>query len=90
MRLPAKWSPLRWGRAVVLGLYRSVLLAGLTGVIPALGVTIGFFGSKFALSLSAQLTAPLIVRVLAIAGEVLLAAVWTAVAVGLAGRRAGR
>jgi hypothetical protein len=90
MRLPAKWSPLRWGGAIVLGLYRSVMLVGLTGAIPALGVAIGFFGSEIALSWSAQLTAPLIAVVLAIAGEVLMAAVWTAVAVWLAGRRAGR
>jgi signal transduction histidine kinase len=90
MRLPAKWSPLRWGRGLVLGLYRSIVLVGLTGVIPAIGAAIAFFGGEFALSWSAQLTAPLIAAVLAIAGEVLMAAVWTAVAVWLAGRRAGR
>jgi hypothetical protein len=34
------------------------VLAGLTGVFPAVAVTVGFGGSKFALSWSAQLTSP--------------------------------
>jgi signal transduction histidine kinase len=90
MRPLAKSSPRRWGRGLVPGLYRSIVLVGLTGVIPAIGAAIAFFGGEVALSWSAQLTAPLILRVLAIAGEVLMAAIWTAVALSLAGRRAGQ
>lgn len=82
MTLPAKSrSPLSWGYGIVLGLYRSVVLVGLTVVMPAVAVAVGFFGCVFAFSWSSTLTSPLAVRVLANAGEVAMAAVWTALAV---------
>ncbi len=81
---------LGWSREIVLGLYRSALLVGLTAPIPAIGAAVGFFGTLFALSWSAKLTSPLIVVILATAGEAAMGAVWTAIAVLLAIRRGGR
>ena len=77
----ATWRPLGWGCGIVLGLYRSVVLAGLIVVLPAVAAAVGFFSCEFALSWSSKLASPLVVRVLADTGEVALAAVWTAVAV---------
>jgi signal transduction histidine kinase len=90
MRPPARSGPLRWCRAIVLGLYRSVVLTGLTGVIPAAGVAAGFFGSEFALSWSSKLTSPLAVRLLAVAGELAMALIWVGVAAWIALLLAGR
>jgi len=83
-------GPLGWAAEVVLGLYRSAVLAGLAGAIPVLGAAVAFFGAEFAFTWTAQLHAPLAVRVLARAGELLMAAIWTAVAVWLATRRGSR
>jgi signal transduction histidine kinase len=80
MRPSARSGPLGWCRATALGLYRSVVLTGLTAVVPAVGVVTGFFGAEFAFSWSAQLTAPLAVRLLAMAGELAMALVWVGVA----------
>jgi signal transduction histidine kinase len=80
MSLPATSSPQRWAGAITLGFTRSVVLTGLTVVMPAVGVAVGLGGSRFTLSWSAHLTAPLVVRVLATAGEVSTAVGWTAAA----------
>jgi signal transduction histidine kinase len=91
MMLPVESrSPLSWGYGIVLGLYRSVVLVGLTAALPAVAVAVGFFGGVFAFSWSSQLTSPLAVRVLANVGEVAMAAVWAAVAVYIALLLAGR
>lgn len=83
-------GPLRWGAAAATGLYRSAVLAGLTGVIPVLCAAVAYFGAEFAFSWTDQLHAALIVRVLAAIGEVLMALVWTVVAGYLALRRGSR
>jgi signal transduction histidine kinase len=90
--LPAitRSGPLRWCAEAALGLYRSTVLAGLIAAIPVLGAAVAFFGTEFALSWSAQLSAPVAVRVLATAGEVAMGALWTCVAVWLALKRASR
>jgi len=80
MRLPA----------IGLGLYRAAVLAGLTGAIPVLGAVVAFFGGEFAFTWTAQLDAPLAVRVLARIGEVLMAAIWAGVVWWAATRRGGR
>jgi signal transduction histidine kinase len=77
-------GPLRWCSAIVLGLYRSVVLVGLTCLIPAAGVVVGLFGSRLAYSFADGLTAPLVVRALAVLGETLLVLVWIAAAVWIA------
>jgi signal transduction histidine kinase len=84
MRLPSEGGPLRWCSEVVLGLYRSVVLVGLTVAIPAFGVAVGLGGSRFAYSWSAGLTTPPIVRALAVIGETLMVIVWLAAAVWMA------
>lgn len=84
MRLPAGGGPLRWCSEIVRGLYRSAVLAGLTCLIPAVGVVVGLYGSRFARSWTVGLTAPLIVRVLAAIGETLVVIVWIAAAVWMA------
>jgi len=89
MRVPARGA-LGWSREIVLGLYRSALLVGLTAAVPVLGAAVGFFGTLFALSWSANLTSPLVVVILATAGEAAMGAVWAAIAVSLAIRRGGR
>jgi hypothetical protein len=61
----------RWGAAAGLGLYRSALLVALTAPVLAAWGAVAFFGTEFALTWSSQLNAPLIVRLLADAGEVL-------------------
>jgi signal transduction histidine kinase len=81
-------SPLRWGAAVGVGLYRSAVLVALTAPVLALWGAVAFFGTEFALSWSSQLDAPLAVRVLADAGEVLMGLIWTAAIVWLTVRLA--
>lgn len=71
---------LRWLCEVPVGFYRSVVLVGLTSVIPAVGVAVAVFGSQLTRSWSAHLSAPIGVRVLAEVGEWALAVVWIAVA----------
>lgn len=92
MRLPAITvsGPLRWCAGSALGLYRCAVLTGLTAAVPALAAAVAYFGTGFALSWSAQLSAPLAVRVLADVGEVAMGILWTAVATWLALKRAGR
>ncbi|MFC5829430.1 sensor histidine kinase [Nonomuraea insulae] len=81
MRPPTGGGPLRWCSEIVLGVYRSVILTGLTCVIPVIGVLVGLGGSRLAYSWSANLTAPLAVRALAAIGETLMVILWIAVAV---------
>jgi len=83
-------APLRWGAAVGLGLCRSAVLVALTAPVLAAWGAVAFFGTEFALSWSSQLNAPLIVRVLANAGEVVMGLVWTAAIVWLTIRLASR
>ena len=83
-------GPLHWCAESALGLYRCAVLTGLTAAIPALVAAIAFFGTQFAFSWSAQLSAPLAVRVLASVGEVAMGFLWTVIAAWLALRRASR
>ncbi|ANP49929.1 signal transduction histidine kinase [Streptomyces griseochromogenes] len=80
MRLPAVGGPLRWCSETALGLYRSAVLVGLTGVIPAVGLVVGLGGSEVAYSWSDGSTASWFVRALAALGETLMVIVWIAVA----------
>jgi len=82
---PAGRGPVRWAAEIALGGYRSVLLGALTGLLPAVGVTVGVGGWRFASSWSDRLTAPLPVRVLAACGEALMTAVWVAAALWIVG-----
>jgi signal transduction histidine kinase len=76
-------APLRWGAAAGQGLYRSAVLVALTAPALAAWGAVAFFGTEFALTWSSQLNAPLIVRVLADAGEVVMGLIWTAAIVWL-------
>jgi signal transduction histidine kinase len=78
-----KGGPPRWCAAAGAGLYRSAVLVALTAPVLALWGAVAFFGTEFALSWSSQLNAPLIVRVLADAGEVVMGLIWTAAIVWL-------
>ncbi|MEV0161542.1 sensor histidine kinase [Nonomuraea fuscirosea] len=69
---------LRWCSGIGPGLYRSAVLTGLTVLMPAAAVTVGYFGSRLAYSWSAGMTAPLVLRVPAAAGETLVVGVWIA------------
>jgi signal transduction histidine kinase len=80
MTLSAQGVPPRWVRAVGLGLYRSAVVVGVAGVLPAVAVLVAFFGFRFARSWSADLSAPLAVLLLVYAGEVAMTLVWTGVA----------
>ncbi|BCJ34264.1 hypothetical protein Athai_17670 [Actinocatenispora thailandica] len=80
MTRSAEDGPLRWARAVGLGLYRSAVLVGVTGVLPAVAVPVSFFGFRFARTWSADLSAPLPVLLLVTAGEVAMTLVWTGAA----------
>jgi len=80
-------GPLRWCADVAAGLYRSAVLAGLTGIIPVICAAVAYFGAEFAFTWTADLHAALAVRVLAAAGEILMAIIWTAVAAMLLLRR---
>jgi signal transduction histidine kinase len=81
-------APLRWCAAVGRGFYRSAQLVALTAPVLAAWGAVAFFGTEFALSWSSQLNAPLAVRVLADAGEVLMGLIWTAAIVWLTVRLA--
>jgi signal transduction histidine kinase len=81
-------APLHWCAAAGLGLYRSAGLVALTAPVLALWGAVAFFGTEFALSWSSQLNAPLIVAVLADAGEVVMGLIWTAAIVWLTVRLA--
>jgi signal transduction histidine kinase len=81
-------APLRWGVAAGLGLYRSAVLVALTAPVLAAWGAVAFFGTEFALGWSSQLNAPLIVRVLADAGEVVMGLIWTAAIVWITVRLA--
>ena len=81
MRLPAGGGPLRWCTEIVLGLCRSAVLVGLTGVMPVVAVPVGLGGSRVAYSMSAGSTSALVVRVLAAFGGTLLVMAWIAAAV---------
>jgi signal transduction histidine kinase len=63
------------------GLYRSSVLVGLTIPLPAIAVLVAWGGARFAFSWTARLHAPLIVRLLAHLGELLVVAVWVAAAI---------
>jgi signal transduction histidine kinase len=76
-------APLRWGAAAGQGLYRSAVLVTVTTPVLAAWGAVAFFGTQFALTWSSQLNAPLIVRVLADAGEVVMGLIWTAAIVWL-------
>lgn len=83
-------GPLRWAAEAGAGLYRSAVLAGLTGVIPVSCAAVAYFGAEFAFTWTANLNAALAVRVLAAAGEILITIVWTSVAALLLLRRGSR
>jgi signal transduction histidine kinase len=68
----------QWPVEIVRGLYRSVLLVGLTILLPTVLVAVAWGGTIFAFSWTAHLHAPLIVRALAAIGEILVVLVWLA------------
>jgi signal transduction histidine kinase len=88
-------TPRGWGAGpaagpaagAAVGLYRSAVLAALTGFIPVICAAVAWFGAQFAFSWTAQLHAPLAIRVLAAVGEIAMTIVWTAVAAFLLLRR---
>jgi signal transduction histidine kinase len=80
----------RWCAAVAGGLQRCAVLTALTAAVPVPGAAVAFFGTRYALSWSAHLSAPLAVRVLADAGEVAMGIFWTVLVVWLALRGASR
>ncbi|MFI8084035.1 sensor histidine kinase [Kitasatospora sp. NPDC086009] len=79
MRIPLGGNPLRWGAGIGLGLYRSVVLTGLTCVMALVAVPVAVAGSALAYSWSDGLSAPLAVRALATLGETLVVVLWVAV-----------
>ena len=81
-------APLRASAAAGRGLYRSAVLVALTAPVLAAWGAVAFFGTEFAFSWSANLDAPLAVRVLANAGEVVMGLIWTAAIVWLTVRLA--
>ncbi|MEU5535441.1 histidine kinase [Streptomyces sp. NPDC020362] len=81
MRLPAGGGPLRRCAEIASGLYRSLVLVGLTSIVAAVAVVVGLGGSQVAYSWSDGLTAPGFVRALATLGETLVVVLWIAVAV---------
>ncbi|WP_216858472.1 sensor histidine kinase [Actinomadura verrucosospora] len=74
----ADGGPLRWPFEAVRGLYRSAVLVGLTFPQVAVGVGVGLGGARVVSSFSEPSAPPL--RILADAGETLLAVVWVAAA----------
>jgi signal transduction histidine kinase len=62
------------------GYYRSLLLVGLTLTLPTVLVFVAWGGTRFAFGWTDDLYAPLIVRLLARLGELLVVAVWLAAA----------
>jgi hypothetical protein len=83
-------GPLRWAAEAGVGLYRSAVLVGLTGVMPVSCAAVAYFGAGFAFTWTANLNAALAVRVLAAAGEILITIVWTSVVAVLLLRRGSR
>ncbi len=75
--------PLGWATGVAVGIRRSVILVGLTGLWPLIGAATLFFGSRFTTSWSDQLVAGPWVVLVAAAGEWALAGWWTVVVVWL-------
>lgn len=71
--------PSGWVTAVAVGFWRSVILVGITGLLPLLVAATLFFGSRFTTSWSSQLTAAPWVELVAALGEWGLAAWWAAV-----------
>jgi signal transduction histidine kinase len=71
----------RWPIEAARGLYRSVALVGLTVVLPTICVFVVWGGTKFAFRWTDNLDAPLVVRLLARAGEILVVIVWLASAI---------
>jgi signal transduction histidine kinase len=80
----------RWLGAPLAGMYRCVVVAGLTAPLAVVAGAVGYFGISFTLSWSARLSAPVSVQALAIAGEVALGLWWTFLAGGLAALLAAR
>jgi signal transduction histidine kinase len=62
------------------GLYRSLLLVGLTALLPTVLVLVAWGGTRFAFTWTDHLHAPLILRLPARLGELLVVAVWLAAA----------
>ncbi|BCJ40973.1 hypothetical protein GCM10010168_47280 [Actinoplanes ianthinogenes] len=60
------------------GLRRTLVLAALTAPLPVVGVTVGWFGALFASTWTDDMHAPLIVRGLVTAGQVLAVLLWVA------------
>ncbi|MEV0646230.1 histidine kinase [Phytomonospora sp. NPDC050363] len=83
-------SRLRSGGAIPVGLYRSAVLVALTGPVALVAAGVGVPGLLFALSWSDGSSPPLAVRLLALGGEMLMALLWTSVAVWLTWVFAGR
>jgi signal transduction histidine kinase len=71
---------LGWARAIPQGFCRSAVLVGLTVVPGPVAAGVGFGGSLIALSWSAKLSSPLVLKVLAAVGELGVACLWLAVA----------
>jgi signal transduction histidine kinase len=72
---------LHWCSEAALGLYRSLILVGLTILLPVVAVPVGYFGWLLASSWTAGWHGPLVLRALAAIGETLVVIVWVATAV---------
>jgi signal transduction histidine kinase len=82
---PARLVSLRrWSREAALGIWRSAVLTGLLGPVPAVALAVGIFGSQDTLSWSKHLNVAHAVRALADIGEEALALWWVVLATGLA------
>ncbi|MGH4035062.1 sensor histidine kinase [Actinomycetota bacterium Odt1-20B] len=81
MRLPAGGGPPRWWVEVVRGVYRSLVLTGLTVLMPVVALAVGLLGAGLASSWTEGLDAALPVRILVTLGEALVVFVWVAAAV---------
>jgi signal transduction histidine kinase len=80
MRSFAKGA-LRWCSEAALGLYRSLILVGLTILLPVVAVPVGYGGSLLASSWTAGWHGPPALRALAAVGETLAVIIWIAAAV---------
>ncbi|GAA5012161.1 sensor histidine kinase [Actinopolymorpha pittospori] len=80
MKVPTGGGPLHWCSQIVVGLYRSVVLAALTVVMPAIGVAVGWGGSIFTRSWSDDLTASWPIEALVALGETLMVMLWVSAA----------
>lgn len=76
----SRLRPLTWPREVALGFWRSAVLVGLTGAIPAVCALVAVIGFPFTTSWSKGIDAPLGVVLIAAAGEWALATWWVLVA----------